>query len=149
MALKNNPTLSEMQEELISKSTTDNLKLYDSKIETHSSILDEDNTPVSTTSNIPFEWYDKDGNLIAHIELQQTYNNDIDIKLGIRRYIDNDWVWKQFSFGIDSNGEMHYNFPNNANALSALGLHYANSADTVITSGVTSLTTGELIFLYE
>lgn len=144
MALKNNPTLSEMQTELISKSTTDNLKLYDSKIEAHSSILDEDIAPISTTSNVPLEWYDKDGNLIAHIELQHSYNDVVSLKFGIRRYINSEWIWKHLNINVNSLGEISGDF----GADGKVGGNDIIYSTTDLTPGVSSLTTGTVYLVY-
>ena len=145
MALKNNPTLSDMKEQLISKSTADDLTLWDSKIETHSSVIDENTAPVSTVSNAPLEWYDKDGNLIAHIELQQeSEDNTISLRLGIRRYIESEWVWKHLNINVDSNGEISGDFGDDGK----IGGNDIIISTTDLTPGVSSLTTDTLYFVY-
>ena len=66
--------------------------------------IDEDVTPAETLSAKPVVWYDKDGNMIGHIALEQSTNNRLSLKLGVRRLIGNTWTWKQIRFHVETDG---------------------------------------------
>ena len=121
-----------------------NLKFYDSKIEAHSSVLDEDIAPISTTSNTPFEWYDKDGNVIGHIELQHSNDDIISLKFGIRRYINSEWIWKHLNINVNSLGEISGDF----GADGKVGGNDIICSTIDLTPGVSSLTTDTIYFVY-
>lgn len=86
-----------------------NVSLVSTTIKAKSSQINEDNTPSSVKSYAPFEWYDKDGNLIGHIELKQDTSNNLFVNIGIRRLIDGVWTWNQKTFSVSSDGKTSEN----------------------------------------
>lgn len=69
--------------------------------------IDEDVTPVELLSAKPVVWYDKDDNMIGHIALEQNTSNSLCLKLGIRRLIGNEWLWKQIRYNVDTEGDTY------------------------------------------
>ena len=97
------------------------LDLANVRIHANSSALDEDVAPGSTVYYAPYEFYDKDGNLIGHIEMYQDTNNKIGMNFGVRRKISGTWTWKQVLFSIDTSGNWTWNFGDATAARNALG----------------------------
>ena len=142
--LQSNPTLLDMKKDLISKSTTDNFEIWNSGIKSHSLLIDEDIQPESIISNTPLEWYDKDGNLIAHIEIQQSSENILSLKFGIRRLINSEWIWKHLNINVTPGGEITGDFGNDGK----IGGNDIISSTVDLTAGVSSLTTDTIYLVY-
>lgn len=69
--------------------------------------MDVTAAPEENLSAKPVVWYDKAGNMIGHIELEQGTNDRYCFKFGIRRYIDDAWTWKQLRFYVESDGNTY------------------------------------------
>lgn len=112
-----------------------NLELGNVRIHANSSDIDEDVAPGSTVYYAPYEFYDKDGNLIGHIEMHQDANNKIGMNLGIRRKISGTWTWKQAKFSIDTSGNWTWDFGDASAARNALGLGNTSGALPIANGG--------------
>lgn len=98
-----------------------NLNLNNVRIYAKSTGIDEDSAPSSTKNYAPYEWYDKDGNLIAHVELSQTTNNELRLNFGVRRYINSEWAWKNFYYQVAADGTLSYGFGSPSAVRNAIG----------------------------
>lgn len=96
------------------------LWLNNKRVKAQSADIDEDVAPSASKYLAPIEWYDKDGNVVAHIELAQNTSNRLELRLGIRRYVEGAWVWKQAIFGCTSDGNITWNFGDPAVARNTL-----------------------------
>lgn len=131
-----------------------NVELSNTRVKANS-VIDEDEAPSSDIWYAPLEWYDADGNLIGHVELFQDTSNNMGMQLGIRRFINGAWTWKQLMFFVDTSGNMSYSFQDSAAARSALGLtgialrpdYQISSTD--LTAGSSALETNKLYFVYQ
>ena len=71
--------------------------------------IDVDVSPLKSLSYTPVVWYDKYGNEIAHVELQQGSDNQMVIKFGIRRLIGNTWTWNLIRYHVTPDGDTFLN----------------------------------------
>ena len=100
---------------------TGHLNLNNVRIYAKATGIDEDSAPSSAKNYAPYEWYDKDGNLIAHVELSQTVNNELRMNFGVRRYINSEWTWKNFFYQVAADGTLSYGFGSPSAVRNAIG----------------------------
>ena len=116
-----------------------NLDMADTRIHANSESIKEDTAPLTTIWYAPLEFYDKDGNLIGHIEFAQDTSNRLRLQFGIRRKINGSWVWKQVYFTVDPNGNIAWDFGDVAAALTALGINNSWTKATTAAAALTAL----------
>ena len=133
---------------------TGNIELSNTRINAKSGTIDEDATPESNVYYAPYEFYDKNGNKIGHLEMYETTSGGIGINYGVRRKVNGAWTWKQITMEVKSDGTISYSVPEPASYRSALGVtDIATRPDyqvstTDLTAGTSSLTTGKLYYVY-
>lgn len=136
---------------------TGNVELGNARIQAKSAVIDEDVLPGSTVYYAPYEVYDKNGNLIGHVEWYEQASGAIGITLGVRRKINGSWTWKQVTMSVKADGTISYTVAEPASFRSALELtdialrpnYEIKPSSQDLTPGVSTLESGKLYFVYQ
>lgn len=145
--LQSNPTLSDMKQEIdnkIDKSSTysidyDGYKIINKAIDTTSTSIDQQQYG-------KFELLDKNNNTAGVYEVGQNQDGTVYTILSSQKNIDNINIDNNVTLQVHNDGTKTINFSDPTAWRNALGIHYSTIS---LTPDVSSLTTGELYFVYE